>query len=169
MVITIKERTDKLVEAVEKEFNRREGYTQSGVRFDVKVIDNVLWVTFDRDNLSKSIRIPLPHISDHGLELIVDNDITRVMCNYWLERVQTELNYHQIIEKLLCEDINVITPPPPRQVYEGEPGSIHFVPVPPVIVNPCKTAVESSPDLNETQLAESGFVGLLPLMIVEVI
>lgn len=110
MEIAIKERTDKLVEAVKKEFNRREGYTQSGVRFDIKVIDNVLWVTFDRDNLSKSIRVPLPHINDHGLELIVDNDITRVMCNYWLERVQTELNYHQIIEKLLCEDINVIMP-----------------------------------------------------------
>jgi len=108
--IAIKERMDKLVEAVKREFNRREGYTQSGVGFDVKVIDNVLWITFDRDNLSKSIRIPLPHISDYGLELIVDNDITRVMCNYWLERAQTELNYHQIIEKLLCEDINVIIP-----------------------------------------------------------
>ena len=110
MEIAIRERTDKLAEAVKREFNRREGYTQSGVKFDAKVIDNVLWITFSRDNLSKSIRIPLPHISNHGLELIVDNDITRVMCNYWLERVQTELNYHQIIEKLLCEDVNTIIP-----------------------------------------------------------
>lgn len=110
MEVTIKERTDKLMETVKREFNRRAGYTQSDVKFDIKVIDDVLWITFSRDSLSKSIRIPLPHINDHGLELIVDNDITRVMCNYWLEREQIELNYHEIIEKLLCEDVNTIIP-----------------------------------------------------------
>lgn len=100
----------RLVEAIKSEFYRREEFAQSKVKLGIKVIDNVLWMTFSRGNLSKSVRVSLPEVSDYGLELISDNDITRVICNYWLEEDQIELNYHEIMEKVLCDDINTVIP-----------------------------------------------------------
>jgi hypothetical protein len=60
--------------------------------------------------LSRSIRIPLPIKNDKGIELLHNNDVTRVVCDYWLEREQCKLNYHEIIERLLCNDVNDIMP-----------------------------------------------------------
>ncbi len=66
-------------------------------------------------------------------------------------------------------DDRVIIIPPPSRYTPAPCSSIHFVPVPPVIVNPAKTAVLSSPETILTQLAESGLIGLLPSIIVEII
>lgn len=103
-------RTNKLLLAVENEFIRINTITKAGVEMTHKILDGALWVTFSRGQASKSLTIPLPVITEEGLELLKNGDVVRVMCDFWLEREQKRLNFHQIIESLLCEDVNVIIP-----------------------------------------------------------
>lgn len=106
----ITNRTNKLITNIKAEFNRIDQLTKSGVEMSIKVLDNTLWVTFVKDQVSKSLTIPLPIITEKGLELIKNGDVVRVLCDFWLEREQKRLNFHEIMESLLCEDINVIMP-----------------------------------------------------------
>lgn len=103
-------RTRKLMESVRSEFDRINEITKAGVKMDAKVLDGVLWLTFSRGQTSKSLTIPLPVITEKGLELLRNGDVVRVLCNYWLEREQKVLNFHGIVESILCEDVNVIKP-----------------------------------------------------------
>ena len=84
----------------------------TGLNVDLKtsVIDNILWVTFSKNSLSKSVRIPLSSTNDKGLELIHNNGIARIVCNYWLEKEQLELNYYGVIDRLICSNVNDIMP-----------------------------------------------------------
>jgi hypothetical protein len=103
-------RTEKLVQNIRSEFDRAVKFLNSEVILDDKIIDGVLWLTFYKSEISKSLHIPLPVISEAGVELLKNNDVTRVLCNFWLEREQEELNYHDIMASLLCKDVNVIFP-----------------------------------------------------------
>jgi hypothetical protein len=106
----ISERIERLIKAIKNEHERLNIIAKLNVDLEIEVIDNVLWVTFSKENLSRSIRIPLPIKNDKGIELLHNNDVTRVVCDYWLEREQCKLNYHEIIERLLCNDVNDIMP-----------------------------------------------------------
>src|SRR3972149_12270376 len=68
--------------------------------------------------------------------------------------------------RIIGEERGARTPPPSRYV-PGLCSSFHAVPLPPVMVNPCRTAVESSPLMISTQLAVSACTGALPLIIVD--
>lgn len=103
-------RKDQLLVKVRSEFNRINTITRANVTMDIAVIDSVLWLTFHRAGIEKSLQIPLPSSDSRGLEIIKDNEVMRVVCDFWLEREQTRLNYHNIMESLLCEDVNVIMP-----------------------------------------------------------
>jgi len=110
-------RTNHLIYAIKSEFDRINAITKAKVRLDTKIIEGRLWVTFSRGEITRSVVVPLPKITDKGLELLVNNDVVRVLCDYWLERGQKRLNYHEIIESLFCEDVNVIKP----TVQSGSP------------------------------------------------
>lgn len=106
----IGERTERLTRNIRSEFDRAIKYTDAGVALDDRVINGILWLTFHKDKMSKSLQIPLPIINKVGIELLRNNDVTRVLCDFWLEREQKRLNYHGIMESLLCEDVNVVFP-----------------------------------------------------------
>jgi hypothetical protein len=103
-------RTNNLLASIRSEFDRISSITRAGVKMETQVIDGVLWITFSRGQISKSLEIPLPVITEKGLEFIKNGDVTRVLCDFWLEREQRRLNFHEIVNNLLCEDVNTIMP-----------------------------------------------------------
>ena len=103
-------RIESLVKAIENEHERLNIITKLEITLKTEVINDVLWATFSKGDLSKSIRIPLPIKNNKGIELLHNNDVTRAVCDYWLEREQCRLNYHEIIERLMCSDVNDIMP-----------------------------------------------------------
>jgi len=106
----ISERIERLVKSIKNEHERLNVITKLNIVLKTEIINDILWVTFSKGDLSKSIRIPLPIKNDKNIELLHNNDVTRVVCDYWLEREQRRLNYHEIIERLICSDINDIMP-----------------------------------------------------------
>ena len=103
-------RTNQLIINVGAEFNRINIITQAGVDMNIEMVDHVLWIKFRRGDTEKCLQIPLPTVGKNGIEFLKNNDVIRSLCDFWLEREQQKLNYHQIIESLLCEDVNVIMP-----------------------------------------------------------
>jgi len=106
----MEQRTQELVQKVRSEFNRLTHILNVNAAMDDIVLDNTLWITFRSGSISKSVRIPLPHITKSGIELLTNNDVTRSVCDYWLEKEQIKLKYHDIIGILLCDDINRLLP-----------------------------------------------------------
>jgi len=103
-------RTIELLRVIKSEFDRISQITKAGVELETQILDGVLWLTFSKDDVSKSLTIPLPTITEKGLDLLRNGDVVRVLCDFWLERDQKRLNFHQIMENLLCEDVNAIMP-----------------------------------------------------------
>ena len=56
------------------------------------------------------MEIPLSATTDKGIGLLKCGDVTRVLCDYWLEREQKQLNYHDVIHQILCDDLNAAKP-----------------------------------------------------------
>jgi len=106
----IDEHTRQLILAVRSEFDMINSVTKSNIEMETKVMDGVLWITFRRDKVSKSLEIPLPVTTESGLRLLKNKDVTRVLCDFWLEIEQKRLDFHKIAESLLCEDVNVVMP-----------------------------------------------------------
>ena len=106
----IDDRIRKLLLAIGSEFNMINSVSGAGIEMETKVMDGVLWITFRRGEVFKSLEIPLPIITEKGIELLRNKDVERVLCDFWLEREQKRLNFHEIVESLLCEDVNVIIP-----------------------------------------------------------
>lgn len=110
-------RTEELIQNVQTEFNRINVISQAEVVLETLVENNTLWFTFRRDNQVRSVRVPLPVIGSKGIELMVNKEVVRVVCDYWLEERQERLSYHKMIEKLLCEDVHVLIP----AMWSGSP------------------------------------------------
>jgi hypothetical protein len=106
----IDEHTRQLISAINSEFNIINSVTKSNIEMKTKIMDGVLWITFNRGEISKSLEIPLPVTTKEGLRLLKNKDVTRVLCDFWLEIEQKRLNFHDIVESLLCEDVNVVIP-----------------------------------------------------------
>lgn len=106
----IQGRTESLVNDIKCEFNRQKEYLKSNAEMDLQVADDLLKITFSDGNISQTLSIPLPTINEKGLNLLNNNDVTRVMCDYWLEREQKRLNYHDVIRVILCGEINEVMP-----------------------------------------------------------
>lgn len=103
-------RNSELIQKVRLEFSRLTHILNSDVVMDTTILDNVLWITFRNETTNKAVRVPLPHHTESGIELLTNNDVTRVVCDYWLEKEQKRLKYHDIISILICDDINRIMP-----------------------------------------------------------
>lgn len=103
-------RTNNLLASIRSEFDRISSITKAGVKMEIQILDGVLWITFSRDKVSKSLEIPLPTITEKGLEFIQNGDVIRALCDFWLEREQKRLNFHEVVNNLLCEDVNTIMP-----------------------------------------------------------
>ena len=106
----VDDRTRELLSAMRSEFNMINSVSKANVEMETKIMGGVLWITFRQGEIFKSLEIPLPVITEKGLELLKNKDVTRVLCDFWLEREQKRLNFHKIVESLLCEDVNVILP-----------------------------------------------------------
>jgi len=103
-------RTNWLVETLMTEFGWLKKASKSGVSMKPTLIDNCLWVTFSEGTISKSLRIPLPEVTDNNIQIIRNGDVVRVTSDFWLEREQIRLNYHETIKVILCDDIELIKP-----------------------------------------------------------
>jgi len=106
----VSERVEQLIKAIKNEHERLNIVAKLDIAMKTEVIDDVLWVTFSKEDLSKSVRIPLPIKNGKDIELLHNNSVTRVVCDYWLEREQCRLSYHEIMERLICSDVNDIMP-----------------------------------------------------------
>lgn len=103
-------RNSELIHKIRLEFDRLKHIVKAEIALDVAIMDNTLWITFRNGRLGKSVRIPLPHHTESGIELLKNNEVTRVVCDYWLEKEHKRLKYHDIVEILICDDINRVLP-----------------------------------------------------------
>jgi len=99
-------RTEQLAASITKEFNR----ANSGGVVETIVMDHVLWVVFRKGTEEATIKVPLPVVNEKGVELVTNKDVVRVGGDYWLEREQRRVNYHEIVSRLFCSDVNDIFP-----------------------------------------------------------
>jgi len=106
----MKRRTEGLISSIRSEFNRALHFTRANVKMEDKIIDGRLWLTFSQAEVSKSLEIPLPVMNEKGLQLLKNGDVLRVVCDYWLEREQQRLSFHDVIYRILCDDVNAIRP-----------------------------------------------------------
>jgi len=104
------ERTEDLKRSVAGEFYRVNRITGADVTLEMKEMNSKLWVTFSRADMTKSVVAPLPEKVKPGLEILSNNDVKRVPCDYWLEGEETRLNYHEIVKSLFCDDVNRVMP-----------------------------------------------------------
>jgi len=106
------ERTESLISSIRSEFNRALRLTGADVILTDKIIDGRLWLTFSQaeSKTIKSLEIPLPVSDEKGLELLKNGNVLRVVCDYWLEREQARLNFHKVIVRILCDNVNAIRP-----------------------------------------------------------
>ena len=102
--------TIQLTTNVRTEFNRINTIAKAGIDMDIEMIDHVLWIKFRRGDTEKCLQIPLPTVGKNGIKFLKNNDVVRVLCDFWLEQEQKKMNFHQIVESLLCEDVNIIMP-----------------------------------------------------------
>lgn len=114
---SLNSRTDKLEHDIKAEFDRINFLSDSNVTMETErtpvedpEVPDTLWIKFSRGDVAGSIRIPLPIVTEHGYELIHNKDVTRVLCDYWLETTQERLNYHDIMSVLFCEDVQKVMP-----------------------------------------------------------
>ena len=56
----ISRRVERLIKAIKNEHERLNIIAKLNIALKIEVIDNVLWITFSKEDLSRSIRIPLP-------------------------------------------------------------------------------------------------------------
>lgn len=106
----IKQATDSMITRIRTEFNRFNQITKAGAEMDDAIIDGSLWLTFRKGTTNQSLHIPLPVINEKGLKLLQNNDVTRVVCDYWIEVEQKRLTYLDVVERLVIEDVNSVMP-----------------------------------------------------------
>ncbi len=104
----IEQRTQQLMGPIKSEFDRLNNILGTGLTLETKIMDSTLWITIRDAVVAQSITVPLTHMTDAGVELITHNDVTRVVCDYWIEKEQLRLNYYDIVKILICDDINRI-------------------------------------------------------------
>jgi len=110
-------RTQQLINAIRGEFDRLNNIIGAGLTIETRIMEDVLWITLRDNILSQSLTIPLTTITNTGLELVTNNDVTRVVCDYWIEKEQLRLNYYDIMQIIVCDDISRIM----HNTYSDQP------------------------------------------------
>ena len=103
-------RTAELINSITSEFDRINTITRGNIKLNTKILNDALWVTFEKNNRAGSIRVPIPKVNNKNLIILKNKDVIRTVCDFWLESSQERLNYHQVMTKLFCEDVHVIMP-----------------------------------------------------------
>lgn len=65
-------------------------------------VDNVLWLTFTREDETHNITIPLP-FERGGIQLIQQDEVVRAVCPFWLEEQQLEIDYLAAMYSILMD------------------------------------------------------------------
>lgn len=100
---------DNLITSVNRQFNNRTiiENTKKGrkpvVVLNTSITNRILWLHFIGIQTSIKVTIPLPFMKD-GLVFIKENEVTRPVCSYWLEKEQQMLDYIAIMYKIVCAD-----------------------------------------------------------------
>jgi len=105
----LKNQNVQLEQRIMGEFNRLVFLLhKSNISLNTVMKDDVLWLifnskvdNFDEKTWIETIKIPLPKANDN-LILMHDHNVTRVMCNYWIESEQSIVDYHEIIYRTIC-------------------------------------------------------------------
>lgn len=90
------------------------GCMQSRMRFSflnlrTSIENNELWLTFFSENESHLVTVPLPFYRN-SIELITVNGIERAISNYFSEADQRELDYLEVMYRIICGDPTGIIP-----------------------------------------------------------
>jgi len=110
-----KERIESVCADIYQQFHSRtvtEGNKQKidyRLSLNIETKCDILWLTFSRDELEHTVSIPLPYIKN-GAVLIKQNEVERVICNYYLKDRGTTIDYTTAIYLIICGDPTGIIP-----------------------------------------------------------
>lgn len=76
---------------------------------DIENKFNTLWLTFSKDDQKHTVTIPLPYLKD-GVALLVQNEVERAICNYYLKERGTIVDYITAISLIICGDPTGLIP-----------------------------------------------------------
>jgi len=99
-----------LIEAIKYEFERACTFVSSKIEMKMTLENFRLNLDFSCESDTASIAIPLPSLTDNGIEILKNGDVERVLCDYWLEKSQERVRYLDSIRILICDDANKIFP-----------------------------------------------------------
>ena len=80
-----------------------------GATLEIKRKDNQLWFLIRRADELHTITVPIPFMKN-GIQLIMQNDVTRSVCNYFIREENIELDYFAIIGRILTGNAMSILP-----------------------------------------------------------
>ena len=101
---------NELTECITFEFNRIKAITKSNITIEFNIIDNKLHVLFKTDEAAGTVVVPIPIVWKEGIQIVKNGNVIRVVCKYWLEKDQEELDYYKIMSILFCEDPSIVMP-----------------------------------------------------------
>ena len=76
---------------------------------DIETKSNTLWLTFSRDDQKHTVTIPLPYLKN-GVALIMQNEVERAICNYYLKDRETIIDYITAVSLIVCGNPTGIVP-----------------------------------------------------------
>ena len=87
---------------------KKSGVDYGDLKLDIKKVNRTLWLTFSKGTESHSVVVPIPYV-ENGVELIMQNEVKRALCKYFLKRENTIVDYISILHKIFCgESVGII-------------------------------------------------------------
>lgn len=106
-----------------------------GISYDLWIdVDNTLWLRFEKGTETHNITVPMPMMRN-GVEVIVQNEVVRAACPFWIEKDQVELDYiaaiYQVIlgtpAGLISADLIKASPYIQRMIYGLKNGNASII------------------------------------------
>jgi hypothetical protein len=110
------ERVQSLVQSIETQFRNRtyiEG-RKHGLDYGISLTtaidaDKNLWLSFSHGEDQHCVTIPLPFL-ENGVELLMQNEVLRAVCPFWIEEDQKELGYLAAIYRIILDNPTGLVP-----------------------------------------------------------
>ena len=88
---------------------KKSGVDYGDLKLDIKKVDKTLWLTFSKSTESHSVVVPIPYV-ENGVEFVMQNEVKRALCKYFLKRENTVVDYVSILYKIFCGESAGIVP-----------------------------------------------------------
>jgi len=88
---------------------KKSGVDYGDLKLKIEKSDRMLWLTFSKSTESHSVAVPIPYV-ENGIEFIMQNEVKRALCRYFLKRENTIVDYISILYKIFCGESAGIVP-----------------------------------------------------------